>query len=321
MLLVAAAVAALAAVPSHASTSRIRLVTIHYRAHDGAARRAFVVLPGWYDAANDPPIPLIISPHGRGVDALANARLWGALPARGAFAVISPEGEGRKLRLYSWGSPGQVDDLARMPGILRATLPWLHVDRSRIYAFGGSMGGQETLLLLGRHPHLLAGAAAFDAVTDLARQYRDFPQLGCKGACAKAFHGRFGRRLQELARKEIGGSPAARPGAWAERSPLTYAATIARSCVPLQLWWSMKDKIVVDQREQTGALYSRLDQLNPDAPVTAFIGTWSHSAEMRASARLPTALAAFGLLPPVAHSRTGLHEIVPPDPTGCARPS
>lgn len=318
MLLLAAAVAALAAVPSHASTSRVRVVTIHYRAHNGAARKAYVVLPSWYDAANDPPIPLIISPHGRGVDALANARLWGALPARGAFAVISPDGEGRKLKLYSWGSPGQVDDLARMPAILRVTLPWLHVDRSRIYAFGGSMGGQETLLLLARHPHLLAGAAAFDAVTDLALQYRDFPRLGCKGACAKVFHGRFGRRLQELARQEIGGSPTSRPAAFAERSPLTYAATIAQSCVPLQLWWSMKDKIVLDQSQQTGALYSRLDQLNPDAPVTAFVGTWSHSAEMRASARLPAALAAFGLLPPVAHPRTGLHEIVPPDPTGCA---
>ena len=62
-----------------------------------------------------------------------------------------------------------------------------------------------------------------------------------------------------------------------------------------------KDKIVLDQSQQTGALYSRLDQLNPDAPVTAFIGTWRHSAEMRASTRLPTALAAFGLLPAVAH--------------------
>ena len=51
--------------------------------------------------------------------------------------------------------------------------------------------------------------------------------------------------------------------------------------------------------------------------VTA-LGDDAYSAEMRASTRLPTALAAFGLLPPVAHPRTGLHEIVPPDPSGCA---
>ena len=36
------------------------------------------------------------------------------------------------------------------------------------------MGGQETLLLVARHPHLLAGAAAFDPATDMARRYRDF---------------------------------------------------------------------------------------------------------------------------------------------------
>lgn len=315
---------ALAAVPSHAfgkaaPKAQVKVVTIRYRAHNGAARRAYVVLPSWYSAENDPPIPLIISPHGRGVSAMANARLWGALPARGSFAVISPDGEGRKLKLYSWGSPGQIDDLAKMPAILAQTRRWVHVDRRRIYAFGGSMGGQETLLLLARHPGLLAGAAAFDAVTDLALQYQDFPQLGCKGGCAKTLrHQSFGRRLQEMARTEIGGTPSSRPGAFAERSPLTYAASIARSCVPLQLWWSMKDKIVLDQSQQTGALYSRLDQLNPDAPVTAFIGTWRHSAEMRATTRLPAALAAFGLLPPVAHPKTGLHEIVPPDPSGCA---
>ena len=41
------------------------------------------------------------------------------------------------------------------------------------------MGGQETLLLVARYPHLLAGAAAFDPVVDFALQYRDFPRLAC----------------------------------------------------------------------------------------------------------------------------------------------
>ena len=43
----------------------------------------------------------------------------------------------------------------------------VNVDPHRIYAFGGSMGGQETLLLVAMHPHLLAGAAAFDPATDM----------------------------------------------------------------------------------------------------------------------------------------------------------
>jgi pimeloyl-ACP methyl ester carboxylesterase len=115
----------------------------------------------------------------------ANASLWGALPARGPFALISPAGEGRRLPLYSWGSAGQVDDLARMPEIARLTLPWLRANRHRIYAFGGSMGGQETLLLLAKHPRLLAGAAAFDSVTNLARQYRTFPRLPRNKRCRR----------------------------------------------------------------------------------------------------------------------------------------
>src|SRR5215208_436680 len=170
--------------------------------------------------------PLVISPHGRGLSGRTNAAAWGDLPALGNFVVVNPDGQGRRLGPYSWGYAGQIEDLARMPAIVRAALPWLKIDRSRVYAFGGSMGGQETLLLVARHPGLLAGAAVFDAVTDFARQYRAFPQLGCAGICARSFRrtGAFGRSLQGLAREEIGGSPKTARAAFARRSPITYAS-------------------------------------------------------------------------------------------------
>jgi hypothetical protein len=44
------------------------------------------------------------------------------LPARGGFAVVSPDGQGRVLGLQSWGALGQIDDLARMPRIVRSAL-------------------------------------------------------------------------------------------------------------------------------------------------------------------------------------------------------
>ena len=69
------------------------------------------------------------------------------------------------------------------------------------------MGGQETLLLLARHPHLLAGAAAFDPVVDFALQYHEFPKLACTATCRKTWDGPVGRSLQALARTELGGSP------------------------------------------------------------------------------------------------------------------
>jgi len=108
-------------------------------------------------------LPLVISPHGRNVRAAVNASKWAELPAQGRFALICPGGMGRKLPLASWGWRGQIADLARMPEIVRARLPWLRLDPRRIYAVGGSMGGQETLLLLGQYPRLLGGAGAIDS--------------------------------------------------------------------------------------------------------------------------------------------------------------
>jgi pimeloyl-ACP methyl ester carboxylesterase len=317
--LAAAALACVLAPAALAGGHGVKRLRIHYRAHDGVARGAWVLVPSWYGPGNDPPLPLVISPHGRGVSALANAKLWGTLPAQGPFAVVSPDGEGRKLSLYSWGSPGQIDDLARMPTIVNRTLPWLHLDHRKIYAFGGSMGGQETLLLLARHPKLLAGAAAFDAVTDMSRQYNAWLRLSCNAACRVSWNGPLGKTLQALARREMGGSPWKRPGAYAERSPDTYVRAIAASCVPLELWWSVNDRIVLDQRLQTGAFYERLLALNPSAPVAGYQGYWNHSAEMRPDRRLPAALAAFGLVPPVSwRTNVGLHVYRPASFTGCA---
>ncbi len=286
------------------------MILVHYRAHDGVRRRAYILLPSWYGPKNNPPIPLVISPHGRGVSARANTKVWRGLPALGPFAVISPDGEGRKLKRFSWGSAGQIEDLARMPVIAHLTVPWLHVDRHRVYALGGSMGGQETLLLLARHPRLLAGAAAFDAVTNFALQYRSFRSIPCSRACRRTWNGPIGRSLQSLARQEVGGSPVTRPLAYSLRSPMTYVRTIATSCVPLQLWWSVKDRIVLNQRYQSGVLYQRIVKLRPDAPVTAFVGAWRHSAEMHAESRLPVALTALGLLPGKVKT-SGVH-VYPP---------
>ncbi|MGZ4409143.1 MAG: alpha/beta hydrolase family protein [Gaiellaceae bacterium] len=270
------------------SVPAVRVLAISYPAHDGLSRRAYLILPAWYRPLKNPAIPLVISPHGRGVGARANIRRWGNLPARGGFAVINPEGQGRKLTLFSWGDPGEIRDLARMPQIAEHALPWLHIDRHRVYAFGGSMGGQETLLLVARFPRLLAGAAAFDAPTNMAARYRAFDRLP------------YGDGLQSLARREIGGTPATNPGGYAIRSPLDWARKIALAGVPLQIWWSRRDRIVCDQEHESGLLYRDVRRLNPVAPVSEFVGTWAHTTEMAAHGYLPYALSRFGLLPPRA---------------------
>jgi poly(3-hydroxybutyrate) depolymerase len=256
-----------------------------YRAHNGVRRWVVVVAPAEFGPENpSPPLPLVISPHGRGVRAQTNARLWRALPGRGRFAVICPGGMGRRLPLHSWGFRGQIADLARMPALLREARPWLRIDAGRVYAVGGSMGGQETLLLLGQHPRFLAGAVAFDSVTDFGLRYRQFADSP-KGAI-----------LQGLARVEVGGTPDSSPRAYLLRSPMNWIGEVARSGVPLQMWWSDADEIVVDQRTQSARFFRELRARDPRGRVERVTGSWSHTARSYAELQLPGAVRWLGLV-------------------------
>ena len=293
------------AVSPRADEAEVRVWKIYYRSHRGQRRKAHVVLPAWYSATNNPPLPLIISPHGRGIDSLENARVWGRLPALGHFAVVNPEGDGRRLKRYSWGYAGQIADLARMPEIVGRGIPWLRVDPAAIFAFGNSMGGEEALLLAARYPGLLAGTAVFDPVTDLARRYYDFRRLGCNAHCLRVWNGPIGPKLQQLARVEVGGAPSRVPGAYARRSPITFARSLAFSPSPIQIWWSTLDRVVTGQRWQSGLLVDRIRQLNPAASVEQYMGVWGHGRSMIEKGELPTALIRFGLLDPALDPRRG----------------
>jgi pimeloyl-ACP methyl ester carboxylesterase len=296
VLLVFLAFPALPAEANEAASLASRQITITYRTHDGHMRNAYVLLPHAYRPGNNPPIPLVISPHGRAVDGKINTRRWGTLPTLGNFAVINPDGYGRLLPLHSWGYAGQIADLARMPDLLEHSLPWVHVDRKRLYAVGGSMGAQETLLLAGRYPHLLAGAVAVDGPSDFALQYRNFPRLKCDKACLARGWGQIGLAKQRLARKEVGGTPRTAAGKFAARSPITYAPAIASSCVPVQIWWSRTDKIVLDPARQSGRMFKALRRLNSNAPVDQYVGRWDHTDAMRHETDLPKMLVGLGLL-------------------------
>ena len=275
----------------------VRLWPITYTAHNGARTAAYVLLPAWYGPHRNPLLPVVISPHGRGGDGRANARFWGDLPATSQFAVVNPDGMGRRYARFSYGFAGQIDDLARMPEIATEALPWLRLDRSRIYALGTSMGGQETLLLAARHPRLLAGAVAMDSVTDLARRYGQLPDVPCNRACVERWGMPYGRVLQATLRGEVGGTPAETPHAYAARSALPLAARLAGSATRLQIWWSSGDQIVFDQEHQSAALVAALRRSAPCPRVVEYAGTWRHSQAMWAGSLLPVALAGLGLLP------------------------
>lgn len=286
-LAVAVALAPGAAAPTRAAGA-VRVLTFSYRASTGHVRTAYLVLPAWYGPRRHPPIPLVISPHGRGVSGSYNLRFWGEAPARGPFAVISPDGQGRRLQFYSWGYPGQIDDLARMPASAGKAFPWLTIDPARVYAIGDSMGGQEVLLLAARQGVRLAGVVAFDPVSDMAVRYR------------KWFTTPGEHALPAKARVEFGGTPAQRPDAYRARSPRAFARAIAQSGIPIQLWWSHRDSVVTDQAGDTGVFYRRLLAIAPAAPVQQIVGYWEHAHEMHPGTQLPAALACFGLVDPAS---------------------
>jgi poly(3-hydroxybutyrate) depolymerase len=256
---------------------------IQYRAHNQTRRPAFVIMPAEYGPQRPPPrLPFVIAPHGRGVSPETNARMWANLPALGGFAVVCPGGLGRILQLKSWGFRGQIADLARMRQIVTTHLPWLRLG-ARTYAVGGSMGGQESLLLLGQYPHLLSGVVAIDSVTNFYRRYNDFARsprtIG----------------LQAAARLEVGGTPRTNPVGYVLRSPTHWIGDIARSGVPLQVWWSIADEVVVDQIHQSAKFFRDLRALRPRGTLEAVTGFWGHS-EAFSEIQLPGALRWLGLL-------------------------
>jgi poly(3-hydroxybutyrate) depolymerase len=290
-LLTVLAVTLLAAPSAQAA---VRTLTFSYRSHAGTERTAYLVLPSWYGPRRHPTLPFVISPHGRGVDGRYNLRFWGSIAARGPFALVSPDGHGRKLADYSWGWSGQVADLARMPELAQRAFPWLRIDPARLYAIGDSMGAQEVLLLAARRDIRLAGVAAFDPVTDMAARYRAWQVTPGE------------QQLPALARSEFGGTPATAPAAYAARSPMEVAGAIARSGIPIQLWWSTRDAVITDQAVQSERFYERLVGLG--AQVERVVGDWAHGHAMHPQTDLPAALACFGLVPaagiasPFSHS-------------------
>jgi hypothetical protein len=258
--------------------ARTRWVDVRFTGPGGFADSVLVGLPTWYGPEDDPPLPLVISPHSRGLTPWRAARRWGDLPGRDGVVVLEPGLHGRVIPRRSWAWPPDVAELARLPRIVSSRLPYLRYDRRRVYAAGFSMGGQEALMMLARRPDLFAGVVAADPVTDLARRWGQFRSS------------LLSRGEQQAVTREVGATPSRAPWLYVRRSPLAFARTIAFSRVPLELWWNPRDPVVVDQRTQAGALYRAIRRLAPGAPVVARIHHEPHGWVFDWAHRLPAML-------------------------------
>jgi poly(3-hydroxybutyrate) depolymerase len=248
----------------------VQAFTVPYFTWNGKLRSAIVLLPIDYVPGPDAEmLPCVVQSPGRRATPAGAASTWGSTPSTRGFMVICVDQVGRRDPLNSWGVAGQIHDLVRMPDIVELTLPGVHVDRERLYSVGVSMGGQEALLALAFHPEHWAAGLCVDGVADLAARYREFALVDRLD-------------VRPLMRAEVGGSPDLAPFAYAVRSPITFTRTLATSGVPLAIWWSAEDQLVINQATtQTGSLYGRILALNPAAPVVQRVGTGGHGLMLR----------------------------------------
>lgn len=272
-----------------AAQSSTRWVAGRFRGPGGAQETIVVAMPAWYEPGHDPPLPIVVSPHSRGLTPWQNARRWGDLPGRFRIIVVNAGLHGRVIPRRSWAWPPAIAELARLPDIARRLVPYLRYDRTRVYAAGDSMGGQETLMLLTRRPDLFAAAVAADPVTNLLRRWYQFP------------NSKLSWHEQQATTREVGATPRRAPWLYARRSPITFDRTIAFSDVPLELWWNPRDSVVIREgTTQVGVLYAAIRRLNDQAPVLARVNDEMHGWAFKYDHELP-AMVRFLL----AHRRHG----------------
>jgi len=133
----------------------------------------------------------------------AGHRGWLGVPTETGVAVLQPDGHHRVVERCSMGYEGVWRDV---PAWLAAVEELVPVDRSRIYACGLSMGGQESLLMAGHHPDLFAAVFVFNPVVDAAAWQEDLAQTSSAELRAEG--------SDRLIADEVGGTPAGLPDAF-----------------------------------------------------------------------------------------------------------
>jgi len=253
-----------------------RWVAVHFRGPEGVRDTVVVGLPGWYGPTDHPRLPLVISPHSRGITPWQQARRWGDLPGRFRLIVLDPGLHGRRIPRRSWAWPPDIAEMADLPAVVRHHVPYLRYDRNRVYAAGDSMGGQETLMLVARRPDLFAAAVAADPVTNFLRRWYEFPLSGES----------WGE--QAAATREVGATPRRAPWLYVRRSPLFFARTFAFSRVPIELWWNPRDTVVIREGPaQAGSFYDAVKRLNPRAQISVRLDHVMHGWVFKYDHELP----------------------------------
>jgi len=226
---------------------------------------------------NDP-LPLVLAPHPitwtaeqdyhGGLEGLKRGYHpgWRGVAARYGIIIAMPHGHHRRIELCSLASPEQIDDMVFLVDHLAAE--GYPVDRSRVYACGLSMGGQEALVAAGRNPDRFAAVVAFNPIVDLAAWQQDL-------AISPVEEIREFGTAQKIV-DEVDGLPEEVPEDYAARSAITYAKQLAH--VPILLYWTAHDLVVPHQLERHSyRLYQAIKDRSRTAPIAEYEHTASHA--------------------------------------------
>jgi dipeptidyl aminopeptidase/acylaminoacyl peptidase len=181
------------------------------------------MIQGWLGVPEGKgPFPVILHTHGGPVVVatevfLPSSQCW--MDHGFAFLTINYRGSitfGREFQEKIWGNPGhwEVEDMA-------AAREWLVRERiarpDAILLTGGSYGGYNTLMALGKQPDLWAGGMALVAISDWAMLYEDSADT-LKGYLVALF----------------GGTPQEKPEQYRLSSPITHAQQVSAPVLIIQ---------------------------------------------------------------------------------------
>lgn len=252
-----------------------RLRTIEWTSPaDGCPVKVDVYSPS---TESDEPRPLLLAPHAitwtaaedyhGGLQGLMRKYHPGyyGLPEKHAVIIAMPHGHHHREALCSLAGPEQITDMAHLAVALEDH--GYAVDPRRVYTCGLSMGGQEALVLAGKHPDDIAGVVAFNPIVDLAAWHEEL----ATSAVPEIREYDTARRIAN----EVGGLPSQVPEAYTERGALRHAEGLSR--VPTLVLWTEQDLIVPRQvTHHALALYRRVKDLNVNSPMAEYNHTTIH---------------------------------------------
>ena len=194
---------------------------------DGTLQPCYFWAP---ETAKSTAVPLIVGLHTWSADYRQVGHYQTALNYARAngWAMVGPNFRGPNKTPPACGGEPAVQDIVDAIEYAKAHVK---IDPKRIYIIGGSGGGHMTLLMLGRHPEIFAGGAAFCPITDVARWHSD----------SLLDHPGRGKHYAQMLEGACGGTPVEKSEEYRRRSPLTWLARAKEAGVPTYIVTGIHD--------------------------------------------------------------------------------